>query len=1231
MGRSTTCAVNGIAAFPFRNAFSFEDWPMRCRWIIIPCVPFILGVVAPLKGLAGEKKDPLVGKLQPALVAQLGHALSVNSVSLSSDGKWLATGSTDGTARLWEMATGKEVRAFQGLAAQVASVSLSGDGKWLATGGSDNIARLWEVATGKEARAFHHGRFSWVTSVSLSDDGKWLVTSALDKTTRLWEVATGKEVHAFRGHPGIVRAVSLSRDGKWLVTGSDDNTARLWEVATGKEVRIFHGHTARVNSVSLSGDAKWLVTGSNDNTARLWDVTTGAEFRMFQGHTDKVHAVALSTDGKLVVTGSNDKTARLWDLANGKEIRVFRGHAVGINAVALSTEGRSLVTGSIDKTARLWDVDTGKSVRIFEGQSNNVKAVAVTDDGHRLVTLGGLFARSWEPTLGMQTRSFRPSEGVTAIALSEDGKSLATGGYGKIARLWQLTTGKEIRAFQGRVGYLTPVSLSRDGKWLVTASKERTARLWEVTTGMEIRAFSGHTSDITAVSVSGDAIWLVTASDDKTARLWELATGKEVRVFQGHTRRITSASISGDGKWLVTGSDDKTARLWEVATGKEVRAFQGHSSGVTSVSLSRHGKWLVTGSWDATARMWDVSTGKEIRAFRGHSHMVSSVSFSGDGKWLVTGSWDHTTRWWDVASGTELCRLISFRDHSWAVVDSDGRFDAANSGNVEGLHWVAGMEIIALSQLKQRYYDPGLLAKHLGFNKEPLRNVEAFREVKLHPAIEAVAPAAGSNSLTLKLANRGGGIGKVQVFVNGRELTADARAPKFDANAVKATTNVDLAGAVVLPGEKNHVRIVAWNSEGYLSSRGLDLDWIAPGRKDEQPIELHAIVVGVSDYASDALKLRYPGKDAADIAKALQLGGKRLFGADKTHVTLLCDGGPAGALSPTRENIERAFTAARKCRPTDVLVVYLAGHGVALQEQGQEIYCYLTREARAVNQDSFRDPAVRRQAAVTSAELTEWFKKIPALKQVLILDTCAAGAAAGKLIEHRDISADQIRAIDRLRDRTGFHVLMGCAADRVSYEATRYSQGVLTYALLQGMRGAKLRDGEFIDVMELFLYAADQVPQLAQHIGGIQKPLVMAPRGTSFDIGQLKKEDQQQIPLALVRPLLLRPHLINADKDVLDDDLGLKGRLRQRLNDASHAAARGKGGPAAVYVDADEMPGAVRPTGSYTVEGKTVRVRLNLRRDGQNVATLEVDGTRDELDALADRLAAAILKNLKNP
>ena len=186
------------------------------------------------------------------------------------------------------------------------------------------------------------------------------------------------------------------------------------------------------------------------------------------------------------------------------------------------------------------------------------------------------------------------------------------------------------------------------------------------------------------------------------------------------------------------------------------------------------------------------------------------------------------------------------------------------------------------------------------------------------------------------------------------------------------------------------------------------------------------------------------------MAQALELGAKRLLGVDKVHMTLLTtskDGTP-----PTRANLQKAFEDARKAKPGDVLVVYLAGHGMAMpgREPGSEdLYCYLTSEARGTD---LSDPAIRRRYAITSAELTEWIKKIPALKLVMILDTCAAGAASKELTKPRVISGENIRAIDRLKDRIGSHILMGCASDKVSFEATQYEQGLLTHALLKGMK-----------------------------------------------------------------------------------------------------------------------------------------------------------------------------------
>jgi WD40 repeat protein len=187
------------------------------------------------------------------------------------------------------------------------------------TGSWDKTARLWDAATGKELRAFQ-GHEAFVESVAFSPDGARVLTGSgpneglraksKNNTARLWDAATGKEIRAFKGHEHWVTSVAFSPDGGRALTGSKDGTVRLWDAATGKELRAFKGP-----SVAFSPDAKLVLTGSEDGTVRLWDAATGEELRAFKGHEGSVVSVAFSPDGTRVLTGSQDKTARLWDIS----------------------------------------------------------------------------------------------------------------------------------------------------------------------------------------------------------------------------------------------------------------------------------------------------------------------------------------------------------------------------------------------------------------------------------------------------------------------------------------------------------------------------------------------------------------------------------------------------------------------------------------------------------------------------------------------------------------------------------------------------------------------------------------------------------------------------------------------------------------------------------------------------------------------------------------------------
>jgi uncharacterized protein (TIGR03067 family) len=490
----------------------------------------------------------------------------VDQVAFSPDGKILAFSCSDPNAlRLFEVDGWKELSLGKHDRRSFAfCFAFSPDCKTLAAsmglfGRVDDQDRPWikqyELATGGEIRQFqgHRGR---IHCVAFSPDGKTLASAAADKTIRLWEVATGKERQALSGDQYSAGTLAFAPDGKTLASANFDGLIRIWDLATSKVLGPRAGHQGVVSSVALSADGKTLFSAGSDGTIRTWETSTGKELRRLEGHQGPVVSVILSPDGKLLASGSSDGTVRLWETATGKELRLFPGSNLYVSPLSFSPDGKTLAT-SVFPGGKLclWEVATGKDRRL--GSYSGVCSLAFSP-------------KNVEQHKHSLTRSY---SGVCSLAFSPDGKTVAAGGLSYPSfGLWDTTTLKhrqlpiDKETHEGPVEPVTCAAFSPDGKTLFTGSwSDRNIRLWEVATGKELRRFLGDEAEITCLALSPDGRTLASAGYDRTVRLWEVTTGKERRRFVGHRGRVTSLAWSADGKTLASGSGDGTALVWDVS------------------------------------------------------------------------------------------------------------------------------------------------------------------------------------------------------------------------------------------------------------------------------------------------------------------------------------------------------------------------------------------------------------------------------------------------------------------------------------------------------------------------------------------------------------------------------------------------------------------------------------------------------------------------------------------
>jgi WD40 repeat protein/serine/threonine protein kinase/DNA-binding SARP family transcriptional activator len=434
-----------------------------------------VAVAIPLGGVTDVQlwslDEQLPAEKQAPVATLTGQPSVISVLAYSPDGTLIASASRDGTARIWDIATGRQLMAlFHGT--RVRTVVFHPDGNSLLTGDWDGTGRVWNISPQGTAErltiAAHNGI---INGADTSPDNRHLVTASFDGTAKIWDLATGELLHTLGGHEGRVMSVAYHPNGHQVATAGSDNTVRLWDAATGEELFRLEGHGEGivgglhpgVIEVAYSPDGERIATAGADGTARIWDSESGAQLLLFDEHNAGIASLAYSPDGRYLATGggdAEDASVRIWEADTGKvRITIPPNHAERVWGLGFSPDGAYLATSGADTTVKIWalDYDNGDAelLATLASHTNTVLGVQFSPDGQTLATAaGGSEIRLWDVSgLGsgsaVTERLLLP--GGKGLVFSPDSSQLITAGDDGMVRVYLLDTAELMALAQSRL------------------------------------------------------------------------------------------------------------------------------------------------------------------------------------------------------------------------------------------------------------------------------------------------------------------------------------------------------------------------------------------------------------------------------------------------------------------------------------------------------------------------------------------------------------------------------------------------------------------------------------------------------------------------------------------------------------------------------------------------------------------------------------------------------------
>ena len=1030
-------------------------------------------------------------------IRERSSELNALSVASNTNQSAVSLGGLHGGAVLWDAAFERNTRLAMGetfFTSPISNLTLSDDGRRIATASYVSGLTTWDAVSGKKLHTLDETA-QHTRCLAFSPDGKYLITGLSEKGAVLWDAANGTKLQTLQTEKEV-NSAAFSPDGRYLLTNGGERAAGLWDTSTGEKLQeLVPGEWSWVNQVAFAPDGKQVATAGSHQIV-IWNTADWQKTQTLRVEREPGH-LAFGPDGDTIITAEayRSGTVTMWSVSTGKKLQTYRGHTGGILSVTFRANGRLLVTGSQDGTVRLWEAATGNELARLIHLDGGRDWLAVTPDG--------LFDGS---AGGRENVMFRFGGGLNVVSVD--------------------------RFFQDFYypGLLTAIINGERPKPDVqlAASVPPMVRVVQPQQGGPVDSSS--VAVVVEATDQGGGIrgpWLRQAGarvDAASETVLEDSTIRRTFVIdlvEGENR-LEFQAASADGSWesepavitFVCKESLPKPDLYLVAVGindypGDVMDMEYAVPDAQSMAglFDERGRELYADVYITTLIDTQATSSAILKAIRDAGRQARpqdtvAAFLAGHGTvaqqqyYFVPGDFQRKADSLeeDVQTQALLASQINDVLGSAKALRRMLVFDTGQSGGNFGLTRTARNPFAFRGAVERLARSQGTFAIAAAAISDKAGEVEQLKHGVLTYSLLAGLHAVSEGPLTKQWIQPAGGdrVADVLEWFG----FASARVPQLTRKYFEQAQDIQHCSAgtsfPVLPvPETTDVPSTqgTTHTERQTNERP---STITEGRGDS---DLYVIAVGINRYTESSMNLQYAAGDAQALADLFRRRGTVPYRNVYVKEILDEQATRSGILTPL-ENV------ASHVRPQDTLVVFLGGHGKMV---GQRYY-FIPHDFR-FEADSFEDD-IRKQGLAADA-LSDAISQVSASKRLLILDTCASGGALGISRQGRDPFAFR-GAIEKLGTSPGVFTIAASAAGEEAQEIGELGHGVLTYALLAGLRavppGGPLDNlavqpagpDARADVLEWFSYASGHVPRLTKRYLGQEQDVQTSGHGTSF-------------------------------------------------------------------------------------------------------------------------------------